>query len=102
LDYTLSPKVQQVFDEYTSLGIVDYAWVESFYVDMAAEGIEPEMNFSGSSDTLGFLSIACDVNGSRRLGITMEAHTGKVVELFFQVTDPGLTYSPNVQQVLNQ
>lgn len=102
IDYTLSPKVQQVFDEYTSLGIVDYAWVESFYVDMAAEGIEPEMNFSGSSDTLGFLSIACDVNGSRRLGITMEAHTGKVVELFFQVTDPGLAYSPNVQQVLNQ
>ena len=102
IDYTLSPKVQQVFDEYTSLGIVDYAWMESFYVDMAAEGIEPEMNFSGSSDTLGFLSIACDVNGSRRLGITMEAHTGKVVELFFQVTDPGLAYSPNVQQVLNQ
>ena len=102
IDYTLSPKVQQVFDEYTALGIVEYAWVESFYVDMAAEGIEPEMNFSGSSDTLGFLSIACDVNGSRRLGITMEAHTGKVVELFFQVTDPGLAYSPNVQQVLNQ
>lgn len=102
LDYTLSPKMYQVFDEYTSLGIVDYAWVDSFYDDMAAAGIEPEMSLSGSSDTLGFLSIACDVNGSRHLGITMEAHTGKVVELFFRVTDPGLAYAPDVQQVLDQ
>lgn len=92
MDYTLAPKVEQVFDEYVSLGILDSIWLDGFYQDLAADNAVLDYSLSGSSDTLGFLSIACDREGAgRRLGITMEARTGKVVELYLHTSQPGLT-----------
>ena len=102
LDYNLAPKVEQVMDEYVGLGILDSSWVDGFYQDLAADGLTLDYNLSGSSDTLGFLSIACDAGDVRRLGITMEAHTGKVVELYIRTTWPGLAEFSDAREILNQ
>lgn len=101
-DYSLAPKVEQVFDEYTDREILSMSWLDQLYYDLAADDVMLENSLSGTSDTLGFLSIACDVGGIRRLGITMEAHTGKVVELFVRGAGPYYDDYPEARQILNQ
>lgn len=101
-DYSLVPKVEQVFEEYTDREILSMSWLDLFYFGLAADNVMLESSLSGTSDTLGFLSIACDVGGVRRLGITMEAHTGKVVELFLRGDSPYYDDYPEARQILNQ
>ena len=101
-DYSLAPKVEQVLNEYTDREILSMSWLDLFYYDLAADDVILENSLSGTSDTLGFLSIACDEGGIRRLGITMEAHTGKVVELFLRVPGPDYDDYPGARQILNQ
>ncbi len=101
-DYSLAPKVEQVLSEYSDQEILSTTWLDLFYYDLAADDVILENSLSGTSDTLGFLSVACDQDGIRRLGITMEAHTGKVVELFLRVPGPDYDDYPGARQILNQ